>query len=68
MRPAGGKNDEKVEPRNVTMYPDHWATVDEYAQAEGFTVSLALRKIVVEWAELKERMLVDAKPQYSVKS
>lgn len=39
-----------VEPRNVTMYPIQWATVDAYAKDGGYSsTSAALRRIVDEW-------------------
>ena len=51
-----------VQAKNVTMYGEQWAVVDSYAKHEGYTRSLALRKIVAEWAELKRRQL--AKESY----
>ena len=43
-----------VEPRNVTMYPQHWETVDAYAQDMGYgSTSAALRRIVDEWKQFK---------------
>ena len=56
-------NEQRAEPRNVTMYPDQWAIVDAYATEQGFTVSLALRQIVKKWARDKE--LVDAAVPYT---
>ena len=45
---------ETVEPRNVTMYPRHWQTVDQYAQDRGYpSTSAALRRIVDEWSQFK---------------
>lgn len=47
-------NNELVEPRNVTMYPIHWATVDAYAKDMGYpSTSAALRRIVDEWIQLR---------------
>lgn len=51
-------SDMRVEPRNVTMYPIHWATVDAYAKDAGYpSTSSALRRIIVEWVVLKEATL-----------
>jgi hypothetical protein len=45
---------EKVEPRNVSMYPLDWATVEAYAKDMGYpSTSAALRRIVDEWKRLK---------------
>lgn len=47
-----------VEPRSVTMYSQHWATVDAYAKDMGYgSTSAALRRIVDEWKLLKSRQL-----------
>lgn len=47
-----------VEPRNVTMYPQHWATVDAYAKDMGYgSTSAALRRIVDEWKQFKLQQL-----------
>lgn len=46
---------ELVEPRNVSMYPLHWSTVEALAKDGGFgNTSAALRRIVDEWAEAKQ--------------
>lgn len=51
-------NNNRVEPRNVTMYPGHWATVDAFAKDTGYpSTSAALRRIVDEWRELKRDAL-----------
>lgn len=43
-----------VEPRNVTMYPHHWAEVDKYAREMGYgSTSASLRRIVDEWKQFK---------------
>ena len=57
--PKIAENDnDKVEPRNVTMYPQHWATVDAYAKDMGYgSTSSALRRIVDEWKHLKSKQL-----------
>jgi len=49
---------QRVEPRNVSMYPIHWATVDAYAKDAGYpSTSAALRRIVDEWIHLKKASL-----------
>ena len=49
------KAKELVEPRNVSMYAVHWATVEAYAKDQGYgSVSAGLRRIVDEWLELKQ--------------
>ena len=51
-------NDNRVEPRNVTMYPVQWATVDSFAKDTGYpSTSAALRRIVDEWVQLKQAAL-----------
>jgi len=37
------------------MQPRHWRIVIQYAKENGFTISLALRRIVDEWAKLRQR-------------
>jgi len=61
-------NDNRVEPRNVTMYPVHWATVDAYAKDGGYpSTSAALRRIVDEWVHLKQADLVHSiTPQHQL--
>ena len=55
--PENGNND-KVEPRNVTMYPLEWSTVDAYAKDMGYgSTSAALRRIVNEWKQFKSQQL-----------
>ena len=46
-----------AEQRSVTLYPRHWATIDSYAKDEGFSRSLALRKIIEEWLQLKRDLV-----------
>jgi hypothetical protein len=49
---------ELVEPRNVTMYPIHWATVEAHAKDMGYpSVSAALRRIIDEWLQFKATQL-----------
>ena len=44
-----------VEPRNVTLYPTHWATVDAYAKDGGYgSTSAGLRRIIDEWLQYKK--------------
>ena len=56
--PENGNNNDKVEPRNVTMYPLEWATVDAYAKEMGYgSTSAGLRRIVNEWKQFKSTQL-----------
>ena len=57
---------ERVEGRAVSMYPAQWKVVDGWARDNGFTVSLALRQIIREWAECKglDCRLIDSKARY----
>lgn len=49
------KSKELVEPRNVSMYAVHWATVQAYSKDQGYgSTSAGLRRIVDEWVELKK--------------
>lgn len=49
-------SDEKVEIRTVSMYPGDWATVESFADTMGYpSTSSALRRIIDEWLELKNR-------------
>lgn len=49
---------ERVEPANVTMYPSQWAAVDAYAKDQGYDGrSAALRRIVIEWQQMKAGQL-----------
>ena len=46
---------ELVEPRNVSMYPLHWSTVEALAKDGGFgNTSAALRRIVDEWLDMRQ--------------
>jgi len=48
-------------PRNVSMYAEQWAVVDEINDRLGFrNVSIALRFIITEYARMK------ARPPYTV--
>lgn len=42
---------ERVESRNVTMYPQDWAVVDQSGSSMGLSTSTALRVIVRQWAQ-----------------
>ena len=39
--------------RSVTLYLEDWAAVEKFADENSFSVSLAVREIIREWAELK---------------
>lgn len=41
----------------VTMYPPELAAVNALAKDKGFTRSLAIRRIIREWAEFKRDQL-----------
>lgn len=48
--------EDKSLPRNVSMYAEQWAVVDEINDALGFrNVSIALRYIVTEYSRMKAR-------------
>ncbi len=40
----------RVESRNVTMYPQDWAVVEQSGASMGLSTSTALRVIVRQWA------------------
>lgn len=43
-----------VQVKAVSMYPAHWAIVDEFAQHQGYgSKSAALRRIIDEWNQIK---------------
>lgn len=42
---------ERVESRNVTMYPQDWSVVDQSGASMGLSTSTALRVIVRQWAQ-----------------
>lgn len=46
--------EEKVEARNVSLYPRHWEAVEQIAREYEGNVSLALRRIVNEWMKRKQ--------------
>lgn len=51
-------DNDKVEARNVTMYPLQWTMVDAYAKDMGYgSTSAALRRIVEEWKMMKSSQL-----------
>lgn len=43
----------RAEPRNVSMYPKHWQIVDAEAERMQEKISATLRRIVIEWYQLK---------------
>jgi len=50
------KQGERVQAKNVSMYPQDWAVVRQVAKDSGHeSDSGALRAIVREWVQLKER-------------
>jgi hypothetical protein len=52
MAPADPKP--RVTSRNVSMYPEQWALVEQVARnLGGLSVSAALRLIVTEWQQVK---------------
>jgi len=56
----GSRDDSRpmAEPRSVSMYPQHWATVDAYAKDAGYgSTSAALRRIVDEWLIFRSEWL-----------
>ena len=40
--------------RSVTLHLEDWLTIEQYAQANDFNTSLAVRQIICEWAEMKK--------------
>ena len=63
--------DERVEGKNVTMYPWHWSVVERHRRAmRDDSLSKALRRIVEDWesAEAQGSSLKESSPQYSVVS
>ena len=45
---------EQTERRTITMYPIHWATVDDFARDQFYgNTSLAVRRIIDEWKQFK---------------
>ena len=45
-----------VIPRNVSLYPEDYAIVHQFAKDRGQTFSSGLRLIIREWAELKTQI------------
>ena len=61
---------ERVQAKSVSLYPPDWTMIDNWAYANGYTRSLALRRIVKEWAECKwvdsdNSRLVDTRETYT---
>lgn len=62
-------SEDRVEPRNVTMYPRHWAMVDSFAKDMGYpSSSSALRRILDEWCDLKGKQLIDTRALYTAEA
>ena len=40
--------------RSVTLHLEDWLMIEQYAQANDFNTSLAVRQIICEWAEMKK--------------
>ena len=61
---------ERVRGKNVSLYPAQWALVEGWAYDNGFTRSLALRRIIKEWSECKglDCRLVDTREQYTTEA
>ena len=59
---------EQAIPITVTLYGQQLAILDTYAQDEGFSRSLAARRIIDEWVQLKRATLVDAPARYGTRS
>lgn len=45
------QNEERVEARNVSLYPSDWNIIDEYGTPMGLNTSAALRVIVRQWQQ-----------------
>lgn len=44
----------KSEPKTITMYPEDWETVSQFAQTSGVkTLSAAMRIILQEWRRVQ---------------
>ena len=61
--------DDQATRKTITMYPAHWAIVEQFAQAQYYgNISGAMRRIVDEWMALTGRdeptLLVDTKAEY----
>ena len=53
---------ERVEARNVSMYPQDWKLVDESSKELGLATSPTLRMIVRQWAANKFQVSVERGP------
>ena len=53
---------------SIFLYPEQKAIVDSYAKDEGFSRSLAVRRIINEWVEFKttQLRLIDTPVPYEV--
>jgi len=52
----------------LVLHPEQLAILDEHAKDEGYSRSLACRRIIMEWADNKSRQLTDARTTYEVQS
>ena len=43
----------KAERRTITMYREQWDAAEAIAEEEGFSLSLAMRRIIDEWKQLR---------------
>lgn len=59
------QTDERVEPKNITLYPSDWQIVQEVSTQFGLGLSAALRMIVRDWHSKAERTLVDSRVPYA---
>lgn len=50
----------------IVLQPEQQAIVDAYAKDEGFNRSFAIRRIIMEWAKLKQHQLVDTREPYRI--
>ena len=55
------------ETRTISMYPEDWAIVEQFADAEGYNVSLAIRKIIDQWDLWRDQRTVNP-DRYEVQS
>ena len=47
-----------VEPRNISMYPEHWAVLHQICKEISLaSVSAANRYVITDWQRLKQREL-----------
>ena len=58
---------EQSETRTISMYPSDWNKVERFADAEGYSVSLAIRKIIDDWELWRDQRTVNP-DRYEVQS